>query len=56
MNTLLARYALDENGATATEFGLLVTGIGLAIASVVGQVGTQLGDLLDRVVTRLMGG
>jgi len=55
MKTLLAQFAADDHAATATEYGLLVAGIGIAIVAVVGQVGTQLGGLLDRVTTELTG-
>ncbi|HWM31116.1 MAG TPA: Flp family type IVb pilin [Methyloceanibacter sp.] len=55
MNGLFARFAADESAATATEYGLIAAGIGVAIVSIVGQVGPQLGDLLDRVVTQLKG-
>jgi pilus assembly protein Flp/PilA len=53
--TSLARFAADESGATATEYGLLLAGLGLAIVSVVNQVGHQLGAVLERVVTGLGG-
>jgi len=55
MKTLLARFAADDHAATATEYGLLVAGIGVAIVAVVGQLGTHLGGLLDRVATELKG-
>jgi pilus assembly protein Flp/PilA len=55
MKTLIARFAADEEAALATEYGLLAAGIGVAILSVVGQVGTHLGNLLDRVVAELKG-
>ena len=55
LNTLLAHFAADERGATATEYGLLFAGIALAILSVVNQVGHQLVAILDRVVTGLIG-
>ena len=53
--TWLAHFTADERGATATEYGLLFAGIGLAILSVVNQVGHQLVAILDRVVTALVG-
>jgi Flp pilus assembly pilin Flp len=56
MKAELLRFALDRRGATATEYGLLVAGIGLAIASIVGQVGTHIVGALDRVATSLHGG
>jgi Flp pilus assembly pilin Flp len=56
MKAQLLRFALDRRGATATEYGLLVAGIGLAIASIIGQVGTHIASALDRVATDLHGG
>jgi Flp pilus assembly pilin Flp len=56
MKAQLLRFALDRRAATATEYGLLVAGIGLAIASVIGQVGTHLAAALERVATSLHAG
>ena len=56
MKAELLRFALDRRAATATEYGLLVAGIGLAIASILGQVGTHIAGALDRVATSLHGG
>jgi Flp pilus assembly pilin Flp len=56
MKAELLRFALDRRGATATEYGLLMAGIGLAIASIIGQVGTHITGALDRVATSLHGG
>ena len=56
LKTLLARFAADESGSTATEYGLLAAGVGFAIVSVVNQTGHQLGDILERVVTDITGG
>ena len=53
MNILLARFAADCSGATAIEYGLIAAGIGVAIVTVVGQVGDQLGTLFNTVVTDL---
>ncbi|MGH6866828.1 MAG: Flp family type IVb pilin [Methyloceanibacter sp.] len=55
MKALVRRFAADETGATATEYGLVAAGISLAIASVAAQVGTQLVGVLDRVVAALKG-
>ena len=55
MKAELLRFVLDRRGATATEYGLLVGGIGLAIASILGQVGTYIAGALDRVATSLHG-
>ncbi len=53
MQTLFARFAKDESGATAIEYGLIAAGIGVAIVATVGLVGGQLNTLFDTVVTDL---
>lgn len=53
MKALVARFAKDESGATAIEYGLIAAGIGVAIATVVGQVGGQLNTLFNSVATDL---
>jgi Flp pilus assembly pilin Flp len=55
MKTLLAQFAADDHAATATEYGLLFAGIGIAIVAVLGQVGTNLGGVLDQVATKFQG-
>jgi pilus assembly protein Flp/PilA len=42
MKNLLARFAKDESGATAIEYGLIAAGISLAIITVVNGLGTNL--------------
>ncbi len=42
MKNLLNRFATDESGATAIEYGLIAAGIALAIITVVGQLGGAL--------------
>jgi len=42
MKTLIKRFAKDEVGATAIEYGLIAAGISVAIVAVVKGVGTQL--------------
>jgi pilus assembly protein Flp/PilA len=55
--TLLARFAEDEGGATAIEYGLLVALIFLAVVGGINAAGFRLGDLyraaLDRIVAAL---
>jgi pilus assembly protein Flp/PilA len=53
MRALVERFAKDETGAAAIEYGLIAAGIGVAIASVVGQVGGQLNTLFNSVATDL---
>ena len=42
MKNLIARFAKDESGATAIEYGLIAAGISLAIIAVVNGLGTNL--------------
>jgi pilus assembly protein Flp/PilA len=42
MKNLVMRFAADESGATAIEYGLIAAGISVAIIAVVGTIGTQL--------------
>ena len=53
MKSLLARFAKDESGATATEYGLIAAGISVAIITVVGTVGTKLNTTSTSVSTAL---
>lgn len=42
MKNLVKRFAKDESGATAIEYGLIATGIAVAIIVIVQTVGTSL--------------
>jgi pilus assembly protein Flp/PilA len=42
MSNLLKRFATDESGATAIEYGLIAAGISVAIIAVVQGVGSKL--------------
>jgi pilus assembly protein Flp/PilA len=42
MKNLFARFAKDESGATAIEYGLIAAGIALAIIAVVNGLGGKL--------------
>ena len=39
MKTIIARFAKDESGATAIEYGLIAAGISLAIITIVNTIG-----------------
>jgi pilus assembly protein Flp/PilA len=49
MKTLVKRFAMDESGATAIEYGLIAAGISVAIITVVKNVGTELKNTLTSV-------
>ena len=53
MKRLLSRFAKDESGATAIEYGLIAAGISVAIVSVVGTLGTKLNTTFTSVQTAL---
>lgn len=53
MRAFLTTFARNESGATAIEYGLIAAGIAVAIATVVGSVGTKLTDMFTRVETEL---
>jgi pilus assembly protein Flp/PilA len=53
MTKLLARFAQDESGATAVEYGLIAAGISVAIISVVQGLGSKLNTTFTSVQTAL---
>jgi pilus assembly protein Flp/PilA len=42
MKDLVSRFAKDESGATAIEYGLIAAGLAIAIVVAVNAVGSQL--------------
>ena len=53
MSKLLVRFAKDESGATAIEYGLIAAGISVAIVVIVQTVGTDLVGVFTKVSTEL---
>jgi len=53
MKNLVLRFTKDESGATAIEYGLIAAGIGVAIATIVQGVGTDLNTLFTTVKSKL---
>jgi pilus assembly protein Flp/PilA len=49
----LKRFAKDESGATAIEYGLIAAGISVAIITVVQGLGTKLNNTFDNISTKL---
>ena len=47
------RFAADDSGATAVEYGLLVAFIALAIVVAVSQVGTKISAVFDSLSASL---
>jgi Flp pilus assembly pilin Flp len=55
MLSLTNRLRKDEDGATATEYAMLIVFVALAIAVGAQAFGTQLTDLFTRASTTLTG-
>ncbi|CAN1722649.1 pilus assembly protein Flp/PilA [Hyphomicrobium sp. 1Nfss2.1] len=53
MKTFLSRFAQDESGATAIEYGLIAALIGVAIVTGAGLVGTKLNTMLTDISAKL---
>ena len=53
MQTLIGRFANDESGATAIEYGLIAAGISMAIVTAVMTLGTQLSSTFNTVSSQL---
>jgi pilus assembly protein Flp/PilA len=56
MKTLFARFAKDESGATAIEYGLIASLIGVAIIVGAGALGSQLNTTFNDIKDELGGG
>ena len=53
MKTLLVRFLQNDSGATAIEYGLIATGIAIAIIAAVNGVGTALSTTFTSISTSL---
>ena len=53
MKTLVTRFAKDESGATAIEYGLIAAGISVAIITVVQGLGTKLNTTFSNITSKL---
>jgi pilus assembly protein Flp/PilA len=53
MRKLVQRFARDESGATAIEYGLIAAGISVAIIAVVQGLGTKLNATFSSVSAAL---
>jgi pilus assembly protein Flp/PilA len=49
MRHFLKTFAADQSGATAIEYGLIAAGIAVAIATIVGTVGTSLSGKFNSI-------
>ena len=55
MKTIMKRFAKNESGATAIEYGLIAALIALAIMIGAGQLGTALDTQFQNIATTLSG-
>jgi pilus assembly protein Flp/PilA len=53
MTTLVKRFANDESGATAIEYGLIAAGISVTIITVVNTLGSQLKSTFSNISSQL---
>jgi pilus assembly protein Flp/PilA len=53
MKACVLRFAQDESGATAIEYGLIAAGIALAIIAAVNGLGTNLNNVFTSVNSSL---
>jgi pilus assembly protein Flp/PilA len=51
--SVLRKFAKDESGATAIEYGLIAAGISVAIIAIVHGLGTKLGVTFTKVSNAL---
>jgi len=53
MQALIARFAKDESGATAIEYGLVAAGISVAIIAVIQGLGNNLKTVFSSLSSTL---
>ena len=53
MSKFVTRFAKDESGATAIEYGLSAAGISVAIITVVNTLGSQLKSTFTNISSQL---
>jgi pilus assembly protein Flp/PilA len=53
MIVLIKRFAADESGATAIEYGLIAAGISVAIIAAVNNLGVHLKTTFTSIATQL---
>ncbi len=53
MTKFVARFANDESGATAIEYGLIASGIAVAIIVAVQSIGSKLDTMFDAIGSKI---
>jgi pilus assembly protein Flp/PilA len=55
MYSLIQQFVRDERGATSIEYGLIAAGIGVALITLVSEVGVEIQGIFTNVKTQLQG-
>ena len=55
MYSLFRTFLREESGATSIEYGLIAAGIGVALITLVGQVGAEISSIFNGVYLDLQG-
>jgi len=50
---VIRRLRRDESGATAIEYGLIITGISIAILATVFAIGAEMSEMFDFIGSKL---
>lgn len=53
MTSIFKRFAADESGATAIEYGLIASLVAVAIITAVTTLGTNIGATFNRVSSQM---
>ena len=53
MTKFVARFANDESGATAIEYGLIASGIAVAIVTMLFNIGSNLNTMFSNINTKI---
>jgi pilus assembly protein Flp/PilA len=53
MKSLFSKFATDQSGATAIEYGLIAAGISVAIIGIVNGVGSKLAATFSSIQSQL---
>ncbi|MGB0085091.1 MAG: Flp family type IVb pilin [Rhodomicrobiaceae bacterium] len=53
MYSLIKTFVEDERGATSIEYGLIAAGIGVALITLVGQIGDDIRTMFNGIQTQL---
>lgn len=55
MRNFITRFAKDESGATAIEYGLIAALVAVGLIVALGLLGTELSGLFTRIANKLKG-